>query len=85
VWHHFLNTQSSLIAQKIREVYEEGLWLDFWESQGISTKDITKLREFGERWKEAVLERVKTNSGERDVAKLREKVRSKAEEILKEL
>jgi hypothetical protein len=85
VWHHFLNTQSSLFAQKIREVYEEGLWRDFWESQGISTEDIAELREFGERWKEAVLERVKTNPGGRDVAKLREEVRSKAEEILKEL
>jgi len=82
VWHHFLNTPSSFFAQKIREVYEEGLWRDFWESQGISTKDITELCEFGERWKDAVLERVKTNPGGRDVEKLREEVRRKAEEIM---
>jgi hypothetical protein len=85
VWHHFLNTPSPFFAQKIREVYEEGLWRDFWEKQGISTKDITELREFGERWKDAVLERVKTNPGGRDVAELREEVRIKAEEIIKEI
>jgi hypothetical protein len=85
VWHHFLNTPSPFFAQKIREVYEEGLWRDFWESQGIFTKDITELREFGERWKDAVLERVKTNPGGRDVAELREEVRRKAEEIIKDI
>jgi hypothetical protein len=85
VWHYFLNTPSPFFAQKIREVYEEGLWRDFWESQGIFTKDITELREFGERWKDAVLERVKTNPGGRDVAELREEVRRKAEEIIKDI
>jgi len=85
VWSHFLRTPNPLFAKTIKEIYEEGLWRNFWEKQGIPTDDIDELRKFGQTWKDAVLKRVKKNRGKRDVEDLREEVRRKAEEILKGL
>jgi hypothetical protein len=61
------------------------LWRDFWKKQGISTDNINEIGQFGDVWKKAVLDRVEKNPGKRDVRELKEEVRRKAEEIIKEV
>lgn len=85
VWHHFLGTSNQLFVETIKEVYEENLWRDFWKKQGISTDNINEIGQFGDVWKKAVLDRVEKNPGKRDVRELKEEVRRKAEEIIKEI
>jgi hypothetical protein len=85
VWHHFRRTPNQLFAEMIKEVYEENLWRDFWKKQGISTDNINEIGQFGDVWKKAVLDRVEKNPGKRDVRELKEEVRRKAEEIIKEI
>jgi hypothetical protein len=86
VWRHFLGTSNQLFVETIKEVYEENLlWRDFWKKQGISTDNINEIGQFGDVWKKAVLDRVEKNPGKRDVRELKEEVRRKAEEIIKEI
>jgi hypothetical protein len=84
VWHHFLRTSNQLFVETIKEVYEENMWRDFWRKQGISTGNINEIGQFGDVWKKAVLDRVEKNPGKRSVRELKEEVRRKAEEIIKE-